>query len=185
MEARAGLKGFDPEFNDFVDYILVITDRIWEGRGIDLIRRWYSPGCIVRTPMGISQDVETVVSGTAATLAEFPDRRLLGEDVIWAGSDENPHGFISSHRILSTMTHQGTGMFGKATGLPVVARTIADCVAKDNQIYEEWLVRDQGAIAWQCGISPNQLAKAMVKRELKKGKAPGVYREADEPVATY
>lgn len=179
------LKGFDPEFKNFVDYILVITDRIWEGRGIDLIRRWYSKDCIVRTPMGISADVEVVVSGTAATLAEFPDRRLLGEDVIWSGSETDPHGYLSSHRILSTMTQKGSGMFGPASGKAVVARTIADCVAKDNQIYEEWLVRDQGAIAYQVGSTPEALAKAMVARELELGKAPGFYREADEPAASY
>ena len=32
-----------------------------------------------------------------ATLAEFPDRMLLGEDVIWSGTPEE--GMLSSHRI--------------------------------------------------------------------------------------
>jgi|GEM_PF-5929040 len=34
------------------DYIPGITERIWEGRGIDLIRRWHAPDCVMHTPAG-------------------------------------------------------------------------------------------------------------------------------------
>ena len=44
-----------------------------------------------------------MIGATLATLAEFPDRTLLGEDVIWSGDEEA--GFLSSHRLLSTATH--------------------------------------------------------------------------------
>ena len=158
----AGMHGFDAEFRDLDHYIRVITDRIWEGRRIDDIRTYYSDPCIVETPMGVSTALEDVVSGTRATLAMFPDRRLLAEDVIQSG-DANG-GFLSSHRIISPMTHLGDGSFGRATGARVHARTIADCVCKDNRIVHEWLVRDQAAIALQIGSTPRALAQQWLEQ---------------------
>jgi hypothetical protein len=151
------MRGFAAEFRDLDHYIRVITDRIWEGRRIDDIRTYYSDPCIVETPMSVSTAVEDVISGTRATLAMFPDRRLLAEDVIQSGDDA--HGFLSSHRIISPMTHLGDGSFGRATGARIHARTIADCVCKDNRIIHEWLVRDQAAIALQIGSTPRALAQ--------------------------
>lgn len=152
------LPGFDTEFKDLDDYIRVITARIWEGRQIDAIHRYYSTDCAVITPGGTSQGVDTVVRGTLETLHQFPDRRLLCEDIVTAG--DAAKGFLSSHRIASTMTHRGDGAFGTTTGLPVQVRTVADCVCKDNRIVHEWLVRDQGAIALQLGSTPQALARA-------------------------
>ena len=158
----AGMRGFAAEFRNLDHYIRVITDRIWEGRRIDDIRTYYSDPCIVETPMGVSTSVDEVIGGTRATLAIFPDRRLLAEDVIQSG-DENG-GFLSSHRIISPMTHLGDGSFGRATGARVHARTIADCVCKDNRIVHEWLVRDQAAIALQIGSTPRALAQQWLEQ---------------------
>jgi hypothetical protein len=157
IHSEAGMQGFHAEFRDLNDYIRVITDRIWEGRQIEAIRDYYSDPCAVITPSGASTDVQSVIDGTRATLAQFPDRRLLAEDVIQAGDAQS--GFLSSHRIISTMTHQGDGNFGSATGRKVHVRTIADCVCKDNRIVHEWLVRDQGAIALAVGVAPQELAR--------------------------
>ena len=157
IHQTAGMRGFASEFRDLDHYIRVITDRIWEGRRIDDIRTYYSDPCIVETPMSVSTSVAEVISGTRATLAMFPDRRLLAEDVIQSGDDLQ--GFLSSHRIISPMTHLGEGSFGRATGARVHARTIADCVCKDNRIIHEWLVRDQAAIALQIGTTPRALAQ--------------------------
>jgi len=151
------MKGFDAEFRDLDHYIRVITDRIWEGGRIEDIRLYYSDPCSVDTPAAVSTAVEEVVTGTRATLQMFPDRRLLAEDILWSGDEDG--GFLSSHRIISTMTHQGDGTFGKATGRLIHARTIADCVCKDNRVVHEWRVRDQGAIARQIGIEPRDLAQ--------------------------
>jgi predicted ester cyclase len=151
------MRGFDPEFRDLNHYIRVITERIWEGRRIDDIHAYYADPCIVETPSSVSTSIDDVVSGTKATLAQFPDRRLLAEDIIQSGDAEQ--GFLSSHRIISTMTHLGEGNFGKATGRKIHVRTIADCVCKDNRIIHEWLVRDQAAIALQVGIAPRELAQ--------------------------
>ncbi len=151
------MNGFDPEFRDLDHYIRVITDRIWEGRRIDDIRTYYSDPCIVETPSSVSTTVQAVIDGTNATLAQFPDRRLLAEDVIQSGDDED--GYLSSHRIVSTMTHSREGNFGHATGRKIHVRTIADCVCKNNRIIHEWLVRDQAAIALQIGTTPKAIAQ--------------------------
>jgi predicted ester cyclase len=156
------MKGFDAEFSSLDHYIRVITARIWEGRRIDDIRLYYSDPCVVETPMSVSSAVEDVIHGTRATLAMFPDRRLLAEDMIQSGDDEG--GFLSSHRIISPMTHLGDGSFGPARGARVHARTIADCLCKDNRIVHEWLVRDQAAIALQIGSTPQALAQAWLNQ---------------------
>ena len=152
----SGMRGFDLEFNDIPQYIRVITDRIWERRRIDDINRYYSDPCIVETPLGVSTTVSEVIAGTEATLKMFPDRRLLAEDIIVSGDDQ--HGYLSSHRIISPMTHLGDGNFGPASGKSVHVRTIADCVCKDNRIVHEWLVRDHAAIAYAIGSNPRALA---------------------------
>ncbi len=157
----SNLQGFDTEFADLPDYIRIITDRIWEGRQIEAIHQYYSDPCIVETPLGVSTARIDVVVGTRATLQMFPDRRLLAEDVIVSGSAT--HGFLSSHRIISPMTHLGDGSFGAATSKVVHARTIADCVCKDNRIIHEWLVRDHAAIAIGLGTTPKDLAARWVK----------------------
>ena len=151
------MKGFDAEFRDLDHYIRAITERIWEGRRLDDIQRYYSADCAVETPSGVSLGVAPVIDGTRATLAAFPDRRLLAEDVIASGNDET--GFLSSHRILSPMTHAGPGAFGTPSFKPVFARTIADCVCINNRIVHEWLVRDQAAIARQIGLHESELAQ--------------------------
>ena len=98
------MKGFDPKWKDFPDYILGITAEIWEGRGIATLHDYYTADIPVRSPGSVVVGNRGVIAATMATLAEFPDRRLLGEDVIWSGTPEE--GMLSSHRILSTATHQ-------------------------------------------------------------------------------
>lgn len=155
------MQGFDPKFADFPDYILTITREIWEGRGIGArMRDYYHPEVIVRTPGGVSHGEPASTWATMATLAEFPDRVLLGEDVIWCGTPEE--GMLSSHRILSTATHRG-GAFGPATGRRVTWRAIADCWAKDNRIADEWLIRDNGALVRQLGHDPRDWAAAQIE----------------------
>jgi len=156
------MKGFDAEFANLDQYIRVITDRVWEGRRIDDIRRYYGDDCAVESPSSVSIGLEPVMESTRATLRAFPDRRLLAEDVIISGDEEA--GFLSSHRIFSPMTHAGDGVFGPATQRPVYVRTIADCVCLNNRIVHEWLVRDQAAIARQIGLLPRDVAQSWIDR---------------------
>jgi predicted ester cyclase len=157
------MKGFDPKFRDFPDYILGITREIWEDRGIATLHRYYAPGIVVRSPASVVVGNDRVIAATMATLAEFPDRTLLGEDVIWSGTPET--GMLSSHRLLSTATHLGSGAYGPATGRRLTYRIIADCHAKDNRIDDEWLIRDQGAIVRQMGWEPEAFARDQIARE--------------------
>lgn len=149
--------GFEDRFTDFPDYILKITEEIWEKRRIESLHQYYSDKIIVRTPQGISTGNSGVIASTLQTLSEFPDRVLLGEDVIWSGTPET--GMLSSHRILSTATHAGDGIFGLATGKPLTFRAIANCHARNNVIDDEWLIRDTGAIVRQLGMHPKDFAQ--------------------------
>ena len=157
------MQGFDPKFSDLPDYILGITKEIWEDRGVDALHRYYAPKVIVRSPDGVVVGNEGVIGATLATLAEFPDRQLLGEDVIWSGDEDQ--GFLSSHRIFSTATHLGDGAYGPASGTRLGYRIIADCACKQNQIFDEWLIRDQGAIVRQLGIDPKRFAADQIANE--------------------
>lgn len=157
------MKGFDPKFRDLPDYILGVTKEIWEDRGVATLRRYYADDMLVRSPASVVVGNENVIAATMATLAEFPDRTLLGEDVIWSGDDEA--GFLSSHRLLSTATHAFAGAYGEPTGKTLSYRIIADCACRANQIYDEWLVRDQGAIVRQLGLDPRRYAADRIAAE--------------------
>ena len=156
------MNGFDPRWRNFPDYILGITREIWEGRNLAGLHHWYAPEIPVRTPMGVARGNQGVIAATMATLHEFPDRELLGEDVIW--SETGGH-YLSSHRILSIGTHSGDGWFGPATGRRFAVRVIADCAARSDVIDDEWLVRDNGGIVRQLGGDPRAFAAALITRE--------------------
>ena len=156
------MKGFSNRWTDFPDYILGITREIWEGRDLSGLNHWYAPDIPVRTPMGVAVGNRGVIASTMATLHEFPDRQLLGEDVIWSETDGH---FLSSHRILSTGTHAGDGWFGPATGRRFAVRVIADCAARADVIDDEWLVRDNGGIVRQLGHDPRDFARDLIARE--------------------
>lgn len=157
------MKGFDPRFHDLPDYILSVTKEIWEDRNVAALRRYYAETIPVRTPGGLTIGSENVIAATLAVLAEFPDRTLLGEDVIWSGDAES--GFLSSHRLFSTATHSRPGAFGEPTGLKLRFRAIADCAVRDNRIFDEWLIRDGGAIVRQLGFDPKTFAADQISRE--------------------
>ena len=157
------MQGFDPKFHDFPDYIIGITKEIWEDRGIHTLHEYYSDDIVVRSPASVVVGNADVIGATMATLAEFPDRQLLGEDVIWSGTPED--GMLSSHRIISTATHTGDGVYGRATGKRLQYRILADCHARANTIDDEWLIRDQGAIVRQLGWEPKEYAADLITRE--------------------
>lgn len=157
------LDGFDPKWKDLPDYILGITKEIWEDRQIAKLHQYYAETMPVRSPASLVIGNRNVIAATMATLAEFPDRTLLGEDVIWCGDAAT--GFLSSHRLLSQATHARDGVYGAATGKRLTYRIIADCACRNNQIYDEWLIRDQGAIVRQLGLDPKAYAADLIARE--------------------
>jgi hypothetical protein len=159
------MKGFSDRFHDLPDYILKITKEIWEDRGLATLHHYYAPDIPMRFPSGLVRGNRAVIDGTLATLAEFPDRQLLGEDVIWSEDSDEPGRYLSSHRLVTMGTHSGHGAFGPPTGRRFVIRAIADCAARNDMIDDEWLVRDVGGIARQLGFDPADYARAQIARE--------------------
>ena len=157
------MDGFNPKFVDFPDYIIGVTKELWEDRHVSRLHQYYGPEIIVRSPASVVVGNKDVIAATMATLAEFPDRALLGEDVIWCGTPQE--GLLSSHRLISTATHTHPGVYGAPTGTRLAYRILADCHAINNQINDEWLIRDQGAIVRQLGLHPRDYAADLIARE--------------------
>lgn len=155
------MEGFDPKYRDFVHYIMKITHDIWENKSIGVIYDTYHNNITMHTGTSNLVGIKDVIGNTLATLHAFPDRRLIGQNVVWSEHGEN--GFLSSHRILSTATNLGDSNFGPATGKKINFRTVVDCATTNNRIYEEWLVRDNLWIVTQLGIDPHEYAKNMAK----------------------
>lgn len=168
--------GFEDKWRDFPDYILGITKEIWEGRALHMLNEYYGKHIVVRTPQSISIGSEEVIKSTLAVLAQFPDRALYGEDIIWCGSPEA--GMLSSHRIISTATD-------RETGIRVRFRIIADCHAINNQINDEWLIRDQGAVARQLGYSPRDYTVRLIEQEGGIDKSAAVFTPAIDQLGPY
>ena len=123
------MKGFSNRWKDFPDYIIGITKEIWEDRGVGTLHHYYAKDIVVRSPMGIQRGNQQVIASTMATINEFPDRQLFGDDVIWS---EHETGYLSSHRLNTVATHTRDGAFGHATGKRWNVKVIADCAALED-----------------------------------------------------
>ena len=161
------LDGFDACYSDIVHYIAYCTHRIWAEKSIGLIYTHYDPAVTVHTPMGSTNSVEDVVAGTLAMMQAFPDRDSRLINVAWSGNARE--GFYTSHLGVSRMTNVGPSVYGPPTGRSVKIRHVADCEIKDNKIYNEWLVRDNGALVRQMGLDPHVVAKAMAESDAARG----------------
>jgi len=157
--------GFDAKWRDVPDFILGITREIWEDRGIATLERYYADDLVVRSPASVVTGNTGIIAATEATLAEFPDRELPGEDVIWCWADAARSAFLSSHRLLCTATHAGPGRYGAPTGRRLTYRILADCYCAENQVRDEWLVRDQSAIVRQMGADAVDWTRGLIARE--------------------
>lgn len=156
--------GFDARWETPEDFILGITEEIWEQRRIDTLLEHFADDLIVRSPASVLQGNGTVVAATLATMAEFPDGEMLGEDVIWSSTRaqqaDGMRGVLTSHRAMYRATHLGSGVYGPASGTPVAYRVLADCWCADGQVRDEWMVRDQSAILRQLGQDPRTWVQA-------------------------
>lgn len=161
--------GFETRWTDPTDYILGITRDIWEDRKIAALQKYYAEDIVVRSPASVVVGNGGIIAATLSTLAEFPDRQLLGEDVIWqatkARDSHGQPGFVSSHRLTSTATHAAPGVYGAATGRRLRYRILADCWCAANRVYDEWLVRDQSAILHQLGLDTADWTRELIARE--------------------
>lgn len=147
---RQSMRGFEDTYVDIVDYIVRITHRIWEDQDVGYIYDTYSPGCFVYDDSGPNYGVERVVEGTMASIHAFPDTRSWADEIIWAGDDQQ--GFVTSHRYITTGHHLGAWRWGPATGAKVNLWGIANCVIRDNEIFEEWVLYNMTSKLAQLGI---------------------------------
>ncbi|MFJ9130290.1 ester cyclase [Streptomyces sp. NPDC102340] len=144
------------------EYVNRWTDRIWQERGVGLIRECYAPDVIVHGASGTVTGVEPVVHGTLQRITSFPDRIGGAEDIIWEsrGSDS----FVSSHRSLHTGSHQGHSVYGAPTGHSFAFRGIAHCLVREGWFVEEWLVRDEYELVRSLGLDPTEVAAELAAR---------------------
>ena len=172
MEAQ--LTDLDPSayapYRDPRDYILSWTDAIWIDRGLGRLTEHYDKGVRVHTAYGETYDWDFVVRNSLQKFSAFPNGGGgHGEDVVWEARGRN--GFISSHRVLKTGTHSGFWTYGPPTGKHWISRTVAHCLVTDNQVSEEWLVRDEWAVLEHLGLDPYKIAATLAESSPVLGKA--------------
>ena len=147
---------------EIVDYILRITREIWEDRNPDLVMRYYGPEARIHALGGIMRGAVEVTENTRAMQTAFPDRLVIGEDVVCSPLEDG--AWLSSHRIRSPMTSTGENAYGPATGRKVTTYVFADCVVKNGMIEKEWLVRDNLSLVRQLGLDPQEVARREADR---------------------
>ena len=147
---------------ELVDYILRITREIWEDRNPELVMRYYGPEARVHMLGGIMRGAAEVTENTRAIQTAFPDRLVIGEDVVCSPLHDG--AWLSSHRIRSPMTSKGANAYGPATGRKVTTYVFADCVVEDGMITKEWLVRDNLSLVRQLGLDPREVAQREAER---------------------
>ena len=189
-ERTQSMRGFEDVYTDIVDYIVRITHRIWEDQDAGYIYDTYAPGCFVYDDSGPNYGVERVVEGTIASIHAFPDNRSWADEIIWAGDDEQ--GFVTSHRYITSGHHLGPWRWGPATGRKVNLWGIANCVIRENEIFEEWVLYNMASKFIQLGIDPvwaareygNELNRTSAERHtgevqrLDGGRQPEYYPES-------
>jgi predicted ester cyclase len=159
------LKGFEPCYTDIVDYIIRCTHRIWEEKGVGVIYSHYKHNIPIWTSDGVTYGREIVVENTLKTLAAFPDCKLIGDEVIWSGNDED--GYHTSHRITWVAHNTGHSIYGPPTGKRIVRTGIANCLVKDNIIIEEWIARDELGLIQQLGFNRDDVIKNLMAGQKK------------------
>ena len=159
------MKGFEKQYKNIIDYIVRITYTIWEEKNIGYIYDTYSPECRVWDEFGLQFGSEKIVSDTVHTNNAFPDIRLFADEVIWAGNENI--SFHTSHRTIITGTNTGFSKFSKPTGKSVRLFCIANCVAKNNEIYYENVVYDTAGLIKQLGLNLHDVARQIAKEEKK------------------
>ncbi|WP_338597849.1 ester cyclase [Saccharopolyspora sp. SCSIO 74807] len=176
-ERRQPMRGFEDTYTDIVDYIVRITHRIWEDQDVGYIYDTYSPGCRLHGDNGYSYGVEQLVDGTMQSINAFPDCRHYADDVIWAGDEDQ--GFVTSHRAINIGHHTGPWRWGPPTGRKLDTWVMANCVVRENEIYEEWVLYNTAAKLQQLGVNVVEAARTYGNEG---GIAPLTARQFSEPL---
>lgn len=159
---RQPMQGFDRQYVNIIDYIVRITHRIWEERDVGYIYDTYSHDAAVWDDYGLQYGREKIVVDTLHTTNAFPDIRLIADEVIWAGDDTV--GFHTSHRTVISGTNTGWSRYGAPTGRRVRLWCIANCVARDNEIFYEHVLYNTSSMVRQLGLDLFETARAMKRR---------------------
>lgn len=154
---RQDMKGFEGQYVNVVDYIVRITHQIWEEKDIGAIYDTYSHDCSVWDDGGLNYGRDRVVADTVASQNAFPDLRVVADEVIWAGDAEI--AFHTSHRTQIFGTNTGWSRWGAPTGKRVQFWCMANCVARDNEIFYEHVVYDTAFILRQLGLDAKEVAR--------------------------
>ncbi len=150
------MTGFEDQYVNIIDYIVRITHRIWEEKDIGYIYDTYAHNCRVWDDVGLQYGRDKIVADTTHTINAFPDVKLYADEIIWAGDAD--HGFHTSHRTVIKGTNTGYSRWGPPTMRPVNVWCIANCVARDNEIFEEHVQYNLGATLQQLGFDLRALA---------------------------
>lgn len=158
------MRGFESRYVNIVDYIVRITHQIWEQKDIGYIYDTYSHDCRVWDDIGLQYGRDKIVADTVHTNNAIPDVRLVADEVIWAGNEDV--GFHTSHRTMILGTNTGFSRFGPPTGRPLRLLCIANCVARDNEIYDEHVAYDTAALIQQMGFDVVETARAVAAQRM-------------------
>lgn len=158
------MEGFEERFTDIVDYIVRITDEIWQDRAVGYIRDTYDANCAVYSSYGVTRTAEAVVRATIGGIAGAPDGDTNHLNVAWSGDDRA--GFYTAHLGFGFATNSSPSDYGPATGRRYALRFAADCISTANKIHTEWLVRDNGAMVRQIGLDLDEAAQHVAAKEV-------------------
>ena len=106
------MRGFEDTYVDIVDYIVRITDRIWEDQDVGYIYDTYAPAAASTTTAGRSTASSAWSRARCSPSTPSPTRRHYADDVIWAGNEDE--GFATSHRAINIGHHLGPWRWGPA-----------------------------------------------------------------------
>lgn len=163
-ERTQPMAGFEDRFTDIVDYIVRITDEIWQDRAVGYIRDTYDANCAVYSSYGVTRTAEAVVRSTVAGIAGAPDSDTNHLNVAWSGDEVE--GFYTAHLGFGFATNIAPTDYGPATGRRYLLRFAADCVSAANKIHTEWLVRDNGAMVRQIGLDLDEAAQRVAQKSV-------------------
>lgn len=154
--AQQPMRGFEATYVNIIDYIVRITHRIWEEKDIGYIYDTYSHDCTVWDDLGLQYGRDKIVADTVHTNGAFPDIRLVADEVVWAGNETV--GFHTSHRTKILGTNTGFSRFGPPTGNRIQLWCMANCVARENEIFHEHVLYDTAGLVQQLGLNVRETA---------------------------
>ena len=107
---------------------------------------------------GLQYGRDKIVADTVHTINAFPDVRLQADEVIWAQDEAG--SFHTSHRVFIIGHNTGWSRWGPPTGRKVVVWCTANCVARQNEIFEEWVIYNNAHLLMQLGFETEILLGA-------------------------